>query len=115
MNRLQSAWRSYNLHAVLMASALTCMALVWWQRSCSFEQQRAAHAAAAQRYADVAWGIQRFSGFSETASNEARPLWAQHFYHAELAGKCHRAAWLGFVPAPREDEPPPGLQISSWQ
>jgi hypothetical protein len=115
MNLLRSAWRSHSLHAVLMAIALACIALVWWQRSQAFEQQRAAHAATAQRYADIAWGMQRFGGLTEEASNEARPLWAQHFYHAELAAKYHRAAWLGFVAVPREEEPPPGLQISTWQ
>jgi hypothetical protein len=97
---------SFSLRTLLIAVTLIAVGIVWWQRTSQFEQQRAAHAALAQQYADVAWGMQRFSGFAEHANQEAKPLWEQYQYHHELAGRYQRAAWLGFVPSPVEGLPP---------
>jgi len=102
----QTSRFSFSLRTLLIAITLIAVGIVWGQRTRKFEQRRAQHAAAAQRYADVAWGIQRFSGFSDQANEEAKPFWDQHWYHANLAAQYRRAAWIGFVPAPSEGKPP---------
>jgi hypothetical protein len=97
---------SFSLRTLLIVITLIAVGIVWWQRTRVFEQRRQVHDEAAQQYADIAWGMQRFSGFSEAANREAQPFWEQHQYHADLVAQYQRAAWLGFVPAPEEGGPP---------
>jgi hypothetical protein len=97
---------SFSLRSLLIAITLIAIGIVWWQRTLRFEQRRAVHASAADQLADVAWGISRFSGFSEESNREAQPYWEQYQYHDDLAKQYARAAWVGFVPAPHEGTPP---------
>lgn len=95
-------WFSFSLRTLLIAMTLFGVAIVWWQRSARFAERANYHAAKADDLADVAWGIQRFNGFSEEANKEAEPYWREYAAHDERAKQYRRAAWLGFVAGPRE-------------
>jgi hypothetical protein len=93
---------SFSLRSLLVLITLLCIAggvgTIWRKRSLAFMDRSRHHAEIARRFANSAWGISRFSGFSEEANAEAQPLWEAHARHQALADHYRRASWFPFFP-----------------
>jgi hypothetical protein len=65
----------------------------WWQRAVELERRAAQVEERVQGYADTAWGIQRFGGFTNEANAEAQKYWDAYLEGQLQAAHLRRAKW----------------------
>ena len=78
--------------AVVLAVVLACR-----KRADRLTQMATKHAAKAQEYADVAWGMQRFGLQSPERDVQAGRYWNLHAEHRDFSKLCRQAVWRPWV------------------
>jgi hypothetical protein len=87
----------YSLRWLFIAITFVAVLLVvgrwWWLRAAELERRAVAIQEQVQGYADTAWGIQRFGGFTDEANVEAQRYWGAYWDGHLQADHLRRAKW----------------------
>lgn len=109
-------WRfRFTLRTLLVAVfAIAVVVLACRKRADRLTQLATKHAAKAQEYADVGWGMQRFGLPSPERDARARSFWRLYEQHRDFSTRCQQAVWRPWVsvcnepPLEQESDSPAG-------